>query len=183
MKKALLLVPIFLIAFFLTTGQTLAQQDKPTPSEAVTPTPVDYDLAFPGLLPDSPLYKLKVLRDKIEAALISDNRKKAEFFLMQADKGILASAILVDKKEFDLAATTALKAENYYTLLISELRALPRKPDDAFFKKLETASAKHQEVLQSLIKRVPSKNKPVFSQVLDFSKRNLDSVKNYKNQE
>ena len=151
--------------------------------EENTQVTVNYDLAFPGILPDHPLYKLKVLRDKITAASIFNSLKKIDFYVLQADKGILATAMLIDKNKIDLAKATALKAENNFTLIAPQLYMLPKKPNKDFFKRLETAALKHQEVLRSIIKRVPKDKQKVFEQVIDFSKRNLQSIEEYRTQQ
>ena len=137
---------------------------------------VKYDLAFPGILPDHPLYKIKVLRDKITAVLINNPIKKTEFYLLQADKGIHAAAMLVDKNEVELAKETALKAENNMTLLTFELKKLRQKPDQSLFDKLKLASLKHQEVLSSKEKKVGKEDKKTFQQVINFSKTNLSTI-------
>lgn len=183
--NALKVFILFLVVFsvFLITGHPTGAQEliTPEPTIAAMPAVVKYDLAYPGILPDHPLYKLKVLRDKISEALILDPLKKIEFYLLQADKGILASAILVDKNKIDLAAQTALKAENNYTLLAGELNNLLKRPNKSFFDKLETANLKHQEVLQKLSERVPQDKKKIFDQVINFAKSNLQTVEAYKN--
>lgn len=137
---------------------------------------VKYDLAFPGILPDHPLYKIKVLRDKITAVLINNPIKKTEFYLLQADKGIHAAAMLVDKNEVELAKETALKAENNMTLLTFELKKLRQRPDQSLFDKLKLASLKHQEVLSSKEKKVGKDDKKTFQQVINFSKTNLSTI-------
>lgn len=154
----------------------VSNEEKVSSQSAV----VKYDLAYPGILPDHPLFKLKVLRDKLAVALITDPLKKVDYLLLQTDKGILAAAMLVDKKNIELATQTALKAEHNYTLLTQELYNLPEKPKKDFFSKLETASKKHQEVLLSLSKRVDDDDKKIFDQVADFSKRNWKSVESYR---
>src|SRR3990167_8950559 len=135
MKKVLILF-FFAITVFVSPEITLAQTQEPINESVI----IDYDLAFPGILPDHPLYKLKILRDKISAGLISDPLKKINFYLLQTDKGILATAMLVDKNKTDLASETALKAEHNYTLLTYQLYRLSRKPDEAVFGRLRTAS-------------------------------------------
>lgn len=140
------------------------------------PKVIKYDLAYPGMLPNNPLYKLKVLRDRISIALISDPQKKIDFYLLQTDKGILATAMLVDYKKMDLAESTALKAEHNYTLLVNELKKLQKKPSADVFQKLKIASSKHQEVLNSIIKKLPAEKQEILKTVLDFSKRNLKTV-------
>lgn len=148
--------------------------------EATTSATIKYDLAFPGMLPDHPLYKLKVLRDKITLTLTNEPRKKIDFYLLQADKGVLAAAMLIDKNKVDLAAETALKAEHNYTLITQELYRLQKKPDQAFFDKLKKADLKHQEILSSLGMRVSEDKRRIFFTVADFSKRNWLSIEEYR---
>lgn len=171
--KALLLA---LFAFLL-----LSNANVSLVSAEPVQTIINYDLAYPGILPDNPLYKLKVLRDKITILLINDPLKKIDFYLLQTDKGILATAMLVDKNKISLAEETALKAEHNYTLLIDEFRKIHDRPDASFFQKLKTASLKHQEVLESLIKRVPENKQKTFKTVIYFAKRNLDQVNRLQN--
>lgn len=171
-------VLILFLALFLIPARTLAVGiNTATPSSA--PKYVQYDLAFPGILPDHPLYKLKTARDKIRTFLLRNPKKKIGFYLLKTDKEILATAILVDKKKYDLATHTAFKAENNYTLLTFELHKLEKAPSGEFFKRLETAALKHQEVLTSLINRVPKEKKKPFEQVRDFSITNLETVEKY----
>ncbi len=157
---------------------TVVAKDQ-TIGVATASTYVKYDLAFPGMLPDSPFYKIKVLRDRYVADFISDPVKKSEFYLRQTDKGILAAAMLVDKNNIALARETALKAEHNMTLLTYELYRLTGKQDEAFFLRLKTASAKHQEVLRSLMGRVGEADRQVFEQVIEFSKRNVQTIEEY----
>lgn len=186
MKKILLLVFVAFAVFFVQHAQAqesdsiIISSESAEVNSATSPAIINYNMAFPGMLPDHPLYKLKILRDRIIAALISDPQKKIDFYLLQTDKGILASAMLAEKKSFELAESTALKAENNYTLLTQQLGRLNKKPDTSFFTKLETAAAKHQEILRKIIKEVPKENKKTFEQVLNFSQRNLQTLKEFK---
>lgn len=132
------------------------------------------------MLPDSPFYKLKVLRDRIIAQFIGNPEEKVNFYLRLADKGILAAAILIDKHNVSLAQSTALKAENNITTLVGELYAFPHQPSPNLINKLKTASLKHQEVLSSLLPRVSEGEKKTFETVIDFSKRNLQTIQDYR---
>lgn len=182
----LLLSFLFLSLASNTFAKEIAEINDITPTlspvGSSTATFIKYNLAYPGMLPDNPLYKLKVLRDKISVGLISDPQKKIDFYLLQTDKGILAAAMLIDKKKIALAKETALKAEHNFTLITYQLWTLDKKPNDAFFDKLKTASLKHQEVLNSIVKRVSADDARKFQTVIDFSKRNWKTVEEYKNQ-
>jgi hypothetical protein len=61
---------IFFIIFFLSFPQVLFAKELMVPSP--TPTLVDYQLPYPGILHDNLLYKLKALRDKLVEFLIAD---------------------------------------------------------------------------------------------------------------
>src|SRR5258708_61565 len=60
---------------------------------------IQYELPYPGILPDNPLYFLKTFRDTIVLFLISEPWKKADFDLQQADKLVNASIYLSNEKQ------------------------------------------------------------------------------------
>ncbi|MBI5449585.1 hypothetical protein HY948_04720 [Candidatus Gottesmanbacteria bacterium] len=159
-------------------SKSFAQEVLSVQSES-TPIYVEYELAFPGMLPDHPLYKAKIMRDRIMAFVTSNPQKLADFYLLQTDKGILAAAMLVDKNNSKLAATTALKAEHNFTLLTQQLFRFPKKPETAFYQKLKTAAAKHQEVLASLEKRTTGEEAKTFETIIEFSKKNVQTITDF----
>ena len=172
MVKRLAFLPIFLLLF---TGISSAQQISPT----LTPTPsaVKYDLPYPGMLPDHPLYKLKVLRDKVVLLFIQDPIKKAEYHLLLADKRIHMAKLLIDKGDIELAKETALKGENEITNLVNLLKDKREKPTNDLFNRVEKASIKHQKVLDGIAKKVGEKDRDTFDTVIYFSNVNLEELR------
>lgn len=166
---------ILTVPFFAKNSNAAAVDTSPT----TTPVYVQYDLAFPGVLPDHPLNKLKVARDKLRVFLTRDINKRVRYYLLLADKGILAAAMLVDKGNIDLAGHTALKAEHNMTMITTYLNWLKLKTDPELIPTLKTASLKHQEVLLSLIQRIPQDKQQPFQNVLEFSKRNLQTIEQF----
>ena len=75
-----------ILLLFLSVPVVVFAQDSGTQAAGLVPSPINYPLAYPGILPDNPLYPLKMLRDRIVFFLINDPFKKAEFNLLQADK-------------------------------------------------------------------------------------------------
>lgn len=59
---------------------------------------MEYALPYPGILPDHPLYVFKKIRDAILEFLIVDPVRKAEFYILQADKR-LAMALAYAQKD------------------------------------------------------------------------------------
>lgn len=118
-----------------------------------TPTPVVYVLPYPGILPTHPLYLLKTFRDRIIEFLISDPIRKAEFYILQADKQTGMGLMLVDKgKKPDAEAAwteaLALRTRSVDTLegYVKTGGAIP----GYLMEKMTVSAMKQQEVVGSL---------------------------------
>lgn len=152
MKRLLLLVTILL--FFVTPFRAYAADA----SSDTTVEKADYTLPYPGLLPDNPLYGVKMFRDNMVGLLISDPLKKAEFDILQADKRLQSGVYLIqkDKKKSALGMTTILKGQNYFDQAIGKLYDARKQglATTAVTTKITNAAKKHAEVLHDLEKHV-----------------------------
>jgi len=90
-------------------------------TEAAMLIVVEYQLPYPGILPDHPIYKLKMLRDRILELLTTDQIKKADFYLLQADKRLAASILLLEKENDSLSETTSSKGLDYLEKTINQI--------------------------------------------------------------
>lgn len=148
-----ILATLFFLVLFVIGKPSRAQESE----RVISATPyVEYALAFPGILPDHPLYKLKLFRDRIKESMVKNPKQKVYFYLLQADKGILATAMLIDKKEYDLAGVTLLRAEHNITRITEVLLTFDYKQSPELLPRLQLASLKHQEIINALIPRVPA---------------------------
>lgn len=156
---------IFTITFlllFLTIPSSLFARNlnNNISSSSSTIENVDYPLAFPGLLPDSPFYFLKTARDKIVSVFIADPLKKAEFNLLTADKRLNMAVYLLDreKSKEELAISTISKGENYFEEAIVEIRKAEAQgfKTENIQQRLFLSANKHLDVLESLEKKVSS---------------------------
>lgn len=166
-KKVFIIITIFILL---------------TPSYVFAKT--DYMLAWPGILPDNRLYKLKVLRNKIIARIIISPVKKVEYDLLMADKTIYASKILIEKGKIQLAKDTALKGENYYSMLVQDYnhaKLKGKKIPPALDKKITLAAIKHQEIFTDLESKVNGEDKETFKIVNNFSKINYEFIVGLRN--
>lgn len=166
MKKFFYLALIFGLFFLFNVKASFAQAETPSISMQVTPTPsialtVEYQLPYPGLLPDNVFYYFKTLRDKIVGFLISDPVKKAEFDLLAADKRLNAGVYLFEKGKYDLALSTISKGENYFDEAIEKTKTAKKQGMETtdILIKLSTSVKKHKEVLISLENRAPGNSK------------------------
>lgn len=122
---------------------------------------VDYYLPYPGLLPDHPLYFLKMVRDRFRVWLAGDKEAKVGELMMCADKRIGAALVLVEGNKTDLGVTTALKAEQYLKQAADLLKELE---NDELKERVGLAVAKHEEVLRGIEERVEGGNKAVWEE-------------------
>jgi len=147
-KKIVISFFLSLLAFSFLTQKISAQMAWP-PKE-----PVDYTMPYPGLLPDNPLYPLKILRDQFVTFLISDPVKKSEFDLLQADKHIQAGYLLIVKeKKVVLATTTISKGNNYFDQALTSAEEAKKQGMDTrdILQRLSQANQKHAEIIADLL--------------------------------
>ena len=133
---------------------------------ASPPAEIEYNLAYPGLLPDNPLHFLKAARDRIVSILINDPLKKAEFNLLTSDKRIYATEFLADKGQDELAVTTLSKSNNYFSeaiVAVKEAKTSGRDVDTVLHN-MDLASRKHLEVVAIVKKQVAKKYAPGIDQ-------------------
>ncbi|KKR88455.1 MAG: hypothetical protein UU37_C0003G0029 [Candidatus Gottesmanbacteria bacterium GW2011_GWA2_41_12] len=162
------------LLFVITSGQVLANP-VPTPSVVIpTPTPekINYQLPFPGILPDHPLYFLKTVRDRILDTFTGQPMEKVKFDLLMADKRLAMSQELVAKGKYDLAVTTVSKGEKYLLKSSQELIKLKKENKDisgVVIEKVLTSSMKHQEVINSLMVGLGGEQKQSLSESLSLA--------------
>lgn len=168
----IVLVP-FITYFVLGASETLVK----TPQEKVI-----YNLPYPGLLPDSPLYITKIIRDKITDFLTRDNLKKAELYLLNSDKRASMSMALALKGKNQLAIDTFMKGEKYFIKIPDLLRSAKKQGTQApsgFIEILKLSNAKHKEMIGELIKVLPQGLNEPLTQLSDLNnqiKLQIDSL-------
>lgn len=145
-----------ILLFFFFQGSKVLAKDSMSPSPTPTPeTKIEYQLPYPGLLPGSPLYPLKKLRDRIIEVLTTDPLKKADFYLLQADKNLQTGVMLVDRGDSKTAESTVSKGENYFEQALGKIISAKEEQQNAqdVLSRMHLSSIKHQEVISSLMKK------------------------------
>lgn len=158
MKKLTLSLFLFLLTIALWPQANVNAREDTETIVIEEPTSIDYFLAYPGLLPDHPLYPLKMLRDKIIEFFLTDPIKKARFYLLQADKHLGAARMLVDKGRTKLGAETLVESQNFFARALDELiKARDQGRDsEALFSKLSLANLKHRQIINQMRETAPS---------------------------
>lgn len=163
-KKEMFLPSIILLIFFIAPPVQAASR---------------YRYPWPGLLPDHPLYKVKVLRNKIIERLIISPVRKVEFDLLMADKTLHASKLLLEKGNSRLALDTALKGENYFSMMTSDyIRAISKngRIPESLVQQIHDAYKAHQELIAYMHEYAPIEDKDMYEKIDYFSDENYQML-------
>lgn len=143
------------ITYFLLTLY-LISNPLPASANTTSPTPtIDYQLPYPGILPDSPFYFLKTIRDNISGFFISDPLKKAEYSIDMSDVRISAAlALSEEKKDPSLIQSTISASQNYLQEAMVNIKIAKGQGMDTqdLLKRLNKAKDKHQEAINQIKK-------------------------------
>jgi hypothetical protein len=186
MLKKVFVYILFIYTFLLIPAQARVFAQDLSLNPVASSTPVQYELSYPGLLPDHPLYFLKAGRDRVMSFFISNPVKKAEFNLLQADKRIHASQLLLKKggDKIDLAQSTFSKSENYFEGAIQYAEEAGKQGVniEELAKKLHTANRKHRQVFNDMMRDLNENDRKKFfteaKRLIDFENRIIKLVNN-----
>lgn len=175
-------VRYILLIVFLVTLPFAAYFAINASSDTLIKTPqekVIYNLPYPGLLPDSPLYIIKAVRDKITELLTRDNLKKAQLYLLYSDKRVAMSLALAQKGKSQLAIDTFSKGEKYFLMIPDLLIAAKKQGAQApssFVETLKQSNAKHKELIDELIKILPQGLNGSLTQLSDLNQKASNAI-------
>lgn len=152
------LILILVLCAFFTQSKAYAQEEfiaLPTISvkPSIAPTPINYELPFPGILPGTPLYSVKVFRDKLSELMTSTPFKKSEFYLLQADKKLAASLILFKNGDDDLAIETLESNINYLEMSYEKMIEADKMQESVLdiHAKIKASNLKQLEEIENLM--------------------------------
>jgi len=142
---------------------------------------IDYYLPYPGkVLPDSPFWSLKSVRDRLWLKVNTNPSREAELYLLFADKRLGSSVILFEKDMDEAGLSTLTKAEKYLEeahLKDIENRGMGYSSTD-FLEKLAMASLKHYQVTKYLLNISTDGVKPGIIKSQEYSKKVFEEVRN-----
>jgi len=190
--KKILVISLFLTFGFLVLVVSILRSASLRHSSNFTPPnskvdngqklSVNYYFASAGsVLPDSPLWGVKVLRDKFWLFLTPGSTRKSELNLLFSDKRLMAAKILTQKGKYDLACSTILKSHNYFVEAVN-LEDEARKGGDntdELLLLLTKASLAHKETIQSLQNAFPDDLKTEFSSIIEYLSEFYDRSSSY----
>lgn len=168
MKKIILITVISI--FLISTGVKILAQDSQTSSV--------------GLMPDSPFYFLKVVKEKIQTFFTFSAENKTKQYLHLAEVRMAEYQKMLEKGKTELARKTLEKYEkqlNKAIVKIEELKSKGKNVEDTS-QKIEESVAKHINILERNLQKAPESAKKGLDNALE-SARKLIQKKTEKNQE
>lgn len=197
MRKLLLGLGAFVLAFGVLTISVFQSASVAyvfaTPLAAKMPVlgtsvpEVDYAMPYAGgVLPDSPLWVFKALRDRIWFDVTTNPLKKAELALLFSDKRLEASNTLLVNKKPDIALSTLTKGEKYLEIAYTQEEQARKEGMDthSFLIKLALSSLKHRQIIeQDLLPLSPEDAKPFVVKAEDYAKNIYKSSRDTLNNE
>lgn len=157
MKKILLIASIF---FLLSLKPSFAQTtDLLIPTDAITPTPIpaptiiEYSLPYPGVLPGGPMYFLKEARDTIFETFTTDQLKKSNRYLLQADKRLSTGLLLFDRGDKESAEILISKSLESLEKSLEKAIETKKSGNNIFdiLPKIKMSSLKQKQEIKILI--------------------------------
>lgn len=188
MKKILLVsgafifaAVILLISIFNSSSITYSLSKSPEPTLNGIKAP-DSESKIPymgNVLPDSPLWGLKVLRDKIWFGVTTSHLRRAQLALLFSDKRILMTKVLFEEGKPDIALSTYLEGEKYLVVAVDEEKIARSQgvDTDDFLIKLASSTSQHKVIMDSLMYLVPDDIKHEVSEGQVFAKNAFDSAR------
>lgn len=176
-----LLVATAFLTLFSVSGIVVAKQNA---EKMIRQEIISYELPYPGILPDHPLYSFKMLRDKMWEFLISDLERRAYFEILMGDKRMSAGRMLIEERvgKVDLALSTIGKGYKYLEKTPPVIKALREKNMNVnnLIDKLEKSVAKHTKLLEKFAKRkeINSQQKKEIQNLLKMYREFLPKVEN-----
>lgn len=152
-KNLINLLLVVFACFLFSSVNNIVEGTKNAKKVLSQSTEKEYVMPYPGILPDHPFYKLKMVRDKIWEFLISDLERKAYFEILQADKRMEAARILIQiKNKNSLGISTGGKAYAYLIKIPSLIKALRERNVNVnnLIDKLEKSCLKHQSIMEKI---------------------------------
>lgn len=152
----------------------------PSPAPAEVRIEIPYFVPYAGKIgPDSPLWSLKALRDKVWLLVTTNLTKKAEILLLLADKRIALAQELMGEKNSELAVSTLTKAEKYLEEAVAQEKVARAKGVDtvSLLTKLSLATLKHRQMLEEILAGAPEDAKPVIVTTMDLTKKLYEDTK------
>lgn len=177
----LLAFSILVISIFRIAEIKYVFSQSPTPTPSTKSIDIKYNLPYPGkVLSDNVLWPVKALRDRVWLTFTVNPAKKADLYLLLADKRLADAKLLFEKGKPDLGISVAGKAEKYLESAYSEEKIAKKSGVNTvdFLNRFTLATLKHRLILEEMLNLAPEDAKPLIVKTENYSKNLYNEAKN-----
>lgn len=165
MKKAKFLLLLALVAFGLLWAPTaLAQEATPSAEE---------EIYTPRLLPDSPFYFLKRIKERIELFLAQVPEAEAEKYTEFATRRIAEAKMMIKKNKHQFVVKLMERHKEHLTKAEEKIEEAKDKGRDVerVLEIVVEATSIHQKVLAEVYEKVPEQAKEAIEHAMEVSSK------------
>jgi hypothetical protein len=158
----------FLPFFFFLNVPSYSQQPSPIGKK------IAYQLPYPGIMPDNPLYFFKNIRDGVVEFFTRDLIKKSELYLHSSDKKMAMASALGKKGKNKLALNMADEAEKYSDRIVSLIKESKKQGANAsgdLVLRLKLSNSKHQEIIEELERTLPQGEAELLKETMKLNQK------------
>ena len=129
-----------------------------------------------GLTPDSPFYIFKTLKENIQIFFTFNAEQKVKQFLHLADVRLAEYQKMIEKGKTEIAQKTLEKYEKQLARALAKVEELKSKGKDVkdISERIATTTAKHIEVLENNLEKVPESAKEGIERALENSRKVIE---------
>lgn len=145
---------------------------EPDPTQEPKEVDVTYELPYPGsVIPGSPLWPLKALRDKVSLEF-TNGLAEVDFKMHLADKRLASGWEIWEAGDANEALLTFEKSEGYFLSAFDDLKKMDSNTEGIHdsVRQLTYASLKHREVLEKVLAECNDEARPMVTKLLDTPK-------------
>lgn len=149
--------------------------------EREAPQPVAYELPYPGIMKDNPLYIFKTIRDRVLEFSTRDNLKKAQLRVLFSDKGVRAAELLQKNGHDEQVVTELQTSQSYFKKAIRDVVLSKQQGVSAsaeLVNKMKLSNLKHREVILHLNQVLSSDERKGLEPILKENAKLRDALKN-----
>lgn len=172
-------VTVFFFAIFLLLQLTISTSSVRSQEVTLTAEKIEYNLPYPGILPDHPFFFLKEIRDTFLEFTTRDMLKKAELYLLLSDKRIAMSTILARSGKDKQALNAVIQSEEYFSKIPSLVENSKKQGVSAsadFIQQLKLSNDKHREVEETFLKDLPQGENSELNKALDLNAQSKKKI-------
>lgn len=188
MKKLLLVSLAVLLIGLVFTSTSPAQEEATLSAEEDLPAG-EAGIYTPKLLPDSPFYFLKKIKEKIELFLTQSPEEKSEKYTELATRRIAEVKIMINKNKFQLVEKLVKQHQEHLDKAEEEIKEAKEKGRDVerILGIVAQATSTHQKVLAEVYEKVPQQAKEAIEAAMEASskgqERALEAISGEKKEE